>query len=746
MNDIISLNGWWDWRLPNGLKQKKLVPSCYTCVGDAFYSREMELPAIEGRRVALHFEGVSYCGDVSVNGKPVGQMLPYVPYDWDVTALVSPGRNLVEVTVSDVTARYGPTNGWEDYGGISRDVWVELSDPVGIADTQWITSMKNNYTAADATLNVWLRNETGKPASANVTAKLTYKGDAVATASAHAVLSGKEAMCTLHFSLDRIYTWSTGEPNLYALRIETASPAGNDARRLDVGFREFTVRGSRFYLNGVQTFLKGVARHDMWGDDQGFTLTREQIEQDLLLIKKMGANFVRLVHYPHSRYTIEYAAKIGLMVSEEPGLWWSDLGSEPVIASALEILRRTVLRDRCNPAVVAWLFFNECVLDDALDYLQRGAELCRSLDPTRLISGASCMSNETNKRVFDDAQLDFYTQHPYCYDGADLLSAAEVLRGKPLVFTEWGGWLIHFNPNLIANHKHIIATLAHAEEGEPTLSGMCWWQWQDILQYSRGLHGCIDGVLNDGLVDRFRVRKPTYAVMAEFFDLVDSKPLPRFELVEHATPQAGELAPLDLSMYRDGLNDRLWREAIVKDNEKRFAKTPSRKAGRQGIMIHRELKTLSGLLCDIPAGRPVILRTERKSICVPVGRNVEAVHLFGAVTYYDGYPLRGKVGEAAAGLTLRYCDGSAETLPLRHGYELASASLIGWSSRINALASKAPRIATITLDADREVYAINLLSVAADPGKQMESVVIEALDDDFEPVVYGISVKTPEGQ
>lgn len=268
MQDMISLNGWWDWQLPGGTRQKKLVPSCYTCVGDAHYSRIFTLPVIAGKRVILHFEGVSYCGDVTVNGQSVGQMLPYVCYDWDVTTMASQGENLVEVNVSDITARYGPTNGWEDYGGISRDVWVEINDPVGISSTQWITCMKNNYTAADATLNVWLYNETGAGVPAAVTAKLLYKGDIVAQTSAHASASGKEGMCALRFSLDRVYAWSTAEPNLYQLIIDVSSTAGGETRQMNVGFREFAVRGSRFYLNGVKTFLKGVARHEMWGDDR----------------------------------------------------------------------------------------------------------------------------------------------------------------------------------------------------------------------------------------------------------------------------------------------------------------------------------------------------------------------------------------------------------------------------------------------------------------------------------------------
>ena len=74
--------------------------------------------------------------------------------------------------------------------------------------------------------------------------------------------------------------------------------------------------------------LKGVARHDMW-KEQGFTLTRRQMEQDMRMIKAMGANFIRQVHYPHHRYLTDLADEYGLLISEEPGYWNMDFQTMP---------------------------------------------------------------------------------------------------------------------------------------------------------------------------------------------------------------------------------------------------------------------------------------------------------------------------------------------------------------------------------------------------------------------------------
>jgi len=757
MREIISLNGLWDWRVPGGPVQKRHVPSCYFCVGDAHYSRAFALPEIARKRVILHFEGVHYTGAVTVNGVFMGDMLPYVFYDFDITACARPGENTVEVLVKDINAAFGPTNGWEDYGGISRDVWLEIADLVGIADTQWITTLKDNFNDAAATLNLWLFNQTSEQASANITAKLSYHGRVIAESACEALIpanaagssttngrtpKSKKPNCSLSFSLEGVHLWDTANPHLYQLSIELASGNMNDGKGLDVGFREFIVKGASFYLNGVKTFLKGVARHDMWGDGQGFSLSRSQVEQDLDLVKGTGANFIRLVHYPHSRYTIEYAAKIGLMVSEEPGLWWHRMADPFVKKCALEIMRRTVLRDRSNPAVVAWLFFNECPLGGAMDYLKRGHAMCRSLDPTRLLSGASCDKDRKNKRVFDKVGMDFYTQHPYCFEGEKMGKAAKIQRGKPLVFTEWGGWYIHYNANLIKLFQSIITPLAHAPENEPHINGMCWWQWQDIWQFSRALPGCEDGLLSDGLVDRNRNRKPAYDMMIEFFNLVDKKPEPLFELEEYpeAVSEMEEaLTPLDLSMFYGAENDKLWEGIRSKFRMKRFWKTPIHKE-HMGIHIGRKLTSLAGLPCEIPEGRPIILRGKRAKVDIPVGRQVDHVYIFGAVTYFDGYPMRGKFNESAAEITLAYEDGTVRRVPLRHGMELASASLIGRDSRVNAMAVCAPRVAKITQNHDWECYAVNLLALPADGEKILKRMTINAIDKAFAPVIYAISI------
>src|SRR6185369_2685647 len=119
-----------------------------------------------------------------------------------------------------------------------------------------------------------------------------------------------------------------------------------DVYRFRTGFRQVTIKARRYELNGSPIVLNGICRHDMW-KNQGFTLTRAQMEQDMRGIKALGTNFIRLVHYPHDRYVIDLADELGMLVSEEPGFWGMDFHKMPWSRAelGLHILERVIRRD-----------------------------------------------------------------------------------------------------------------------------------------------------------------------------------------------------------------------------------------------------------------------------------------------------------------------------------------------------------------------------------------------------------------
>ena len=135
------------------------------------------------------------------------------------------------------------------------------------------------------------------------------------------------------------------------------------------------------------------------------------------------------------------------MVSEEPGLWGSDTSLPEVANGSLEVLKRTILRDRNHPSIVFWLCFNECKFTEK--FLADSATVCRKYDPTRRVSGANCMTNEETLYHYNKCKFDFYTMHPYSDTFKRSKTSAEILHDKPLLFSEWGGYHVYDNPHLL---------------------------------------------------------------------------------------------------------------------------------------------------------------------------------------------------------------------------------------------------------------------------------------------------------
>ncbi len=90
---------------------------------------------------------------------------------------------------------------------------------------------------------------------------------------------------------------------------------------------------------------------------------------------------------------------------------------------------------------------------------------------------------------------------------------------------------------------------------------------------------------------------------------------------------------------------------------------------------------------------------------------------------------------------LIYDDGSSVEVPLRNGIELASASMIARCSRIDPIATAAPRALVIVMDPDWEVYQVNHFVLVTDARKRLERLRFESRSSEFYPLLYGIAAE-----
>ncbi|MGA8100772.1 MAG: glycoside hydrolase family 2 TIM barrel-domain containing protein, partial [Candidatus Acidiferrales bacterium] len=360
----ISLNGEWEHLVDGKLYDTAIVPASRRPSG--FYSlhRHLELPRLgPGERVFVHFEAVTYWARVSVNGQPLGSMGPYVPYEFEFTASAKEGSNEIQVQIADLVPfadgtaiaeiALGVHPGFEAYGGIIRDVWVELRPASFIENVRLAYELSDNYSVCSVRPRVMV--SSGEAKSARVETVLRYQEAEVGRSSEMVQLKAGSNDIELAFPIKEVSTWSPETPNLYELTAYMKTDAAEDSWKCRTGFREIRAVGREFRLNGKRLVLNGICRHDMW-KEQGLTLSRQQQDQDMRMIKSLGSNFVRLVHYPHDRHIIELADELGLLVSEEPGYWQMDFQTmeRSRIELGYNILEAIIRRDWNSPSVMVW--------------------------------------------------------------------------------------------------------------------------------------------------------------------------------------------------------------------------------------------------------------------------------------------------------------------------------------------------------------------------------------------------------
>ena len=310
-------------------------------------------------------------------------MGPYVPYEFDFTTQAKEGKNQLEVAIADLIPEPGGAGedeielglnpGWEGYGGIIRDVYVEVRPAAFIENLRFSYKLNGDYTTAVCAAELHISSSIESPGDLDVA--LSLGKTVVAKADRKIMVPKGHSEAMVSFELKAPLLWSPDQPNLYGLAAHLKTENGTDQFGCRTGFRSVTIRGTTFELNGHPLVLNGVCRHDMW-KDQGFTLSREQMEQDMRMIKGLGCNFVRLVHYPNHRYLVDLADELGLLVSEEPGYWGMNFKTmrRSMIELGLRIMERTIRRDWNSPSVLSGSSGNECTL--TVDYLKEGKALC----------------------------------------------------------------------------------------------------------------------------------------------------------------------------------------------------------------------------------------------------------------------------------------------------------------------------------------------------------------------------------
>lgn len=315
----------------------------------------------QDRVVNLVFEGVMTDAEVWVNGRSAGPVHQggFYRFKYDVTALLKPGLNRLEVLVSKVSGNKSVETAerFADYwvfGGIFRPVYLEAL-PKQHIERVAVDPRANG----DLQVDLYVEGQADR-------VEIAVEGP------------GLEAPCVMTQALDRtgpktivkgrvpgVKPWTAETPHLYNL---TATLYAGDVLLHQVqeriGFRTFEVRpGQGLFLNGQKIQLKGVCRHSFW-PDTGRCLNAEQTMADVKLIKSMNMNAVRMSHYPPDTHFLDACDELGLYVLDELAGWQKPPYDTEV---GRKLVKETVTRDQCHASILFWDNGNEGGWNTELD-------------------------------------------------------------------------------------------------------------------------------------------------------------------------------------------------------------------------------------------------------------------------------------------------------------------------------------------------------------------------------------------
>ncbi|MBO9152066.1 glycoside hydrolase family 2 TIM barrel-domain containing protein [Chitinophaga sp. GCM10012297] len=367
--------------------------------GPAWYRTQLKIdnPYANGRTL-LHFEGAGQKTEVYIyTTKVASHTGGYDEWTADITDAVAAFRQspqfkgTVPLSIRTDNSRDlemipSSLSDFNVYGGIYRYLNLVYTPAV------YFSEVKLQSNAKTGEVNISTFTNTAAPAGA------VYK--AVIRDAAGKVLqetSGAAANMVLKVTKPRL--WQTTDPVLYTVETSVTANGQTYTQTNKTGFRtfEFKEKGP-FFLNGKRLLLQGTHRHE---DHAGVAaaMTEDVMREEMVLMKEMGVNFIRLGHYQQSRIILNLCDSLGILVWEEIPWCRGGLGGDVYKEQARGMLKNMITQHYNHPSVIIWGLgnendwpgdFPEFDKEKIRTFMKELNDLAHQLDPSRKTAIRRC--------------------------------------------------------------------------------------------------------------------------------------------------------------------------------------------------------------------------------------------------------------------------------------------------------------------------------------------------------------------
>ena len=468
------------------------------------YKKEIFVPdEWKNKIVLLTFEGVAHESEVYLNDILIKKhSCGYTAFTIELNHLNYNEMNTIKIKVNSHeninVPPFGHVIDYMTYGGIYRDVYLDIKDDVYLEDVFVSSDCK------DLTVKVKLNKEN----NCNCKVYLRKKG----TIEYHLLGEFKVNDKTIQFlKLNNIDLWDIEHPNLYEIKVELYKEDLIDEKIIVFGFRKSEFRKDGYYLNDKKIKIRGLNRHQSY-PYVGYAMPKSMQIFDADWLKyELGCNAVRTSHYPQSHDFISRCDEIGLLVfTEIPG--WQHIGDDSWKNQAIENVKDMVVQYRNHPSIILWgVRINES--NDDHDFYVETNEVAHLLDPTRPTGGV---------RNFKRSELleDVYTYNDFVHEGINMgcepKNKVTSDINKAYMVTEYNG---HMYPtktyddephrlNHALRHANVLNEVAKYED----IAGSFGWCFADYNTHKD--FGSGDRICYHGVCDMFRNKKMAAHVYA----------------------------------------------------------------------------------------------------------------------------------------------------------------------------------------------------------------------------------------
>ena len=480
---------------------------------NVWYRHLFELPpAMQGKRIRLHFGAVDYKAWVYVNGQLAGTHTgENAAFAFDITRLLKQGSNEVVVRAFDDTACGVQPTGKQSHTksqgcvytrttGIWQPVWLEAMGSSFVEDFSVVPDPDQSRVLIEAAID-------GVDPNLRLTAEAFLDGKLVGSESA--AVAWRNHRLVLNLREKRL--WQLGSPALYDLKLSLCRGGEKiDELKSYFGLRKVSIEGRRILINGKPVFQRLILDQGFYPDGIWTAPSDEALKHDIEMSMAAGYNGARLHQKVFEPRFLYWADKLGYLVWGEFPNWgynYKPEGYAPYVNEWVEVLRR----DRNHPSIVGWCAFNETP-PSAGEVQQMIWNVTKAVDPTRPVLETSGWTHTlAQPEVLDahdyDGKPESFRKRWDDYFGprgstpqvpARYGSQSKRVRdhGVPFMVSEvggigWdteGGWGYGAGPKTLDEFYARYQGTLDALLDNPNLFGFCYTQLTDVEQEHNGLY------------------------------------------------------------------------------------------------------------------------------------------------------------------------------------------------------------------------------------------------------------------